>query len=214
MRASQARHRLGGRETDAADRSGSAEGGRDAPAYPLLVLGSHRAWTGPRGTCHRSPLVGVRYGEHGRLREGWEGEWAVGKGDPNDTPKPARRVGWGLGVCARESRVHGDEHPWRRPLACGKTGAKVPSERASGPRGIPWRLEQCEGTLQGVWPWRRTAGVEPCEVKTSSTVLNGRDEETYRKATRLVPTQLRRSGFQARLTASVRCFPDCILRLP
>jgi hypothetical protein len=58
-------------------------------------------------------------------------------------------------VGARESRVHGDEHPWRRPLACGKTGTKVLSERASCPRGIPWMLEKCEGTLQGVRPWRR-----------------------------------------------------------
>jgi hypothetical protein len=34
-----------------------------------------------------------------------------------------------------------------------------------------------------------TEGAEPYEVKASSTVLNGGDEETYRKATRLVPTQ-------------------------
>ena len=36
--------------------------------------------------------------EHGRLREGCQGEWDVGKGDPNETPRPARRVGWGIVV--------------------------------------------------------------------------------------------------------------------
>ena len=35
-------------ETDAEHRSGSAEGGIEQPAYPMPVLGSHRAWTGPR----------------------------------------------------------------------------------------------------------------------------------------------------------------------
>ena len=65
-------------------------------------------------------------------------------------------------------------------------------------------LGQCDGTLQGVVLWRRTAGAEPCAVKASSTVLNGRDEATYRKATRLVPTQLRRCGSWRRLTPSVR----------
>ena len=29
----------------------------------------------------------------------------------------------------------------------------------------PWMLEKCEGTLQGVAPWRRTAGVEPGAVQ-------------------------------------------------
>jgi len=38
---------------------------------------------------------------------------------------------------------------------------------------VPCMLEQCEGTLHGVTPWRRTTGAEPCEVKASSTVLNG-----------------------------------------
>ena len=35
-----------------------------------------------------------------------------------------------------------------------------------------------------------TKGAAPCAVKVARTVLNGGDEETYRKATRLVPTQL------------------------
>jgi hypothetical protein len=34
-----------------------------------------------------------------------------------------------------------------------------------------------------------TKGAAPCAVKVACTVLNGGDEETYRKATRLVPTQ-------------------------
>ena len=50
-------------------------------------------------------------------------------------------------------------------------------------------LEKWEQTLQGC-PWRTTKGAAPCAVKVARTVLNGGDEETYRKATRLVPTQL------------------------
>ena len=47
-----------------------------------------------------------------------------------------------------------------------------------------------------------TKGVEPCAVKAASTVLNGGDEETYRKATRLVPTQPR---FRQQLRPGVMC---------
>ena len=92
---------------------------------------------------------------------------------PDEIPTPERSGGWGVGVGGRASRPHGDEDPWRRPLACGKTGTPVPSERASCARWMPCMLEKCEGTLHGVRSWRRTAGVEPCEVKASSTVLNG-----------------------------------------
>ena len=49
-------------------------------------------------------------------------------------------------------------------------------------------LEKWEQTLHG-GPWRPTKGVAPCAVKVACTVLNRGDEETYRKATRLVPTQ-------------------------
>src|SRR6266705_2326542 len=49
-------------------------------------------------------------------------------------------------------------------------------------------LEKWEQTLHG-GPWRMTKGAAPCAVKVACTVLNGGDEETYHKATRLVPTQ-------------------------
>src|SRR6266446_4371975 len=49
-------------------------------------------------------------------------------------------------------------------------------------------LEKWEQTLHGD-PWRMTKGAAPCAVKVACTVLNGGDEETYHKATRLVPTQ-------------------------
>src|SRR5262249_15127757 len=49
-------------------------------------------------------------------------------------------------------------------------------------------LEKWEQTLHGC-PWRPTKGVAPCAVQVACTVLNVGDEETYRKATRLVPTQ-------------------------
>ena len=100
-------------------------------------LGSPTEWTGPRGTCHLSSRVCVRHGAHGRLREGWEGEWTGGKGAPNATPTPSRRVGWGLRVGARESRVHQDEDGRRRPLACEQRGTKGPSARASCTRVDP-----------------------------------------------------------------------------
>src|SRR5262245_11701803 len=173
-------------ETDAQYRSGAAEGGRAAPGDPRPGLGRYRAGMGPRGTCPLNRLVGVLQGEPGRLREGCAGAWTGGQGAPNDTPRPARRVGGGRGVCARENRVHGAEPPWRRPLACGKPGTKGPSERASGPRGSRCRLEKGAGTLQGGVPWSRPAGVAPCAGQAARTVLNGREEETYRKATRLV----------------------------
>jgi hypothetical protein len=41
-------------------------------------------------------------------------------------------------------------------------------------------------------------------MKVVRAVLNGEDEETGRKALRLVLTQLPRSRFRARLTAGVR----------
>jgi len=38
---------------------------------------------------------------------------------PDDIPMPARSGGWGVGVGVRESRIHGESSPWRRPLAWG-----------------------------------------------------------------------------------------------
>jgi hypothetical protein len=49
--------------------------------------------------------------------------------------------------------------------------------------------------------WRITSGAEPGAVKAASPVLNGEDEETGRKALRLVLTQPR---CQPRLTPGVR----------
>jgi hypothetical protein len=69
--------------------------------YPGGRLGSRRARKGQPVTRHLTHSVCVFYTEHGRLREGWEGEWDVGKGDPNETPRPARRVGWGRVVGGR-----------------------------------------------------------------------------------------------------------------
>jgi len=52
-----------------------------------------------------------------------------------------------------------------------------------------------------VSPWRLTKGVEPCAMKVASTVLNGEDEETDRKALRLVLTQPRCSPHLMRSVA-------------
>jgi len=43
--------------------------------------------------------------------------------------------------------------------------------------------------------WRTTSGAEPGAVKAASPVLNGEDEETGRKALRLVLTQRKMRDF-------------------
>jgi len=89
-----------------------------------------RAEGAPRNTppksSHLSPTVGTREipGRMGRMVE-------VGRREPDENPMPSWEVGRGIVVGARESRAHQDEDWRRRPLACGKTGPKVPSERAS-----------------------------------------------------------------------------------
>ena len=75
----------------------------------MLRLGSHKEWMGPLTMRHLNRLVCVLHREHGRLPEGCEGEREVGKGDPNETPRPSGRVGRGIVVGAWESHVHQDE---------------------------------------------------------------------------------------------------------
>src|SRR5687768_17315246 len=72
-----------------------------------------------------------------------------------------------------------------------------------------YAVEAGERRRDASWglPGRRTAGAEPYAVKAARTVLNGGDEETCGSVTRLVPIQLPRSRFRARLTASVRVRP-------
>jgi hypothetical protein len=41
-------------------------------------------------THHLNHHVRVLYGEHGKPSEGCQGEWTVGKGDPNETPMPQK----------------------------------------------------------------------------------------------------------------------------
>ena len=67
-------------------------------ADPGGVPGSRSARRGPPVTRHLTHAVCVDDTEHGRLREGGQGAWTGGKGAPNDTPRPSRSVGWGLGV--------------------------------------------------------------------------------------------------------------------
>ena len=189
--------------------------------YPVCRLGSRKERMGPPATRHLHHSVCVIHIEHGRLLEGCQGEWEGGKGDPNDTPMPSRRVGWGRVVRGRSRRPHGESSPRRRPLACGSTKDKeesahtVPSERVSCPRALcSWMPAQWHQTRVKSWgcrrhgnrgfmgaPWRSTTGVEPDAVKAARPVLNGGDEETCGNVTRLVPTQL---GFQVRLRPSVR----------
>src|SRR4029450_1601987 len=93
-----------------------------------------RAEGAPRNTPPKSswlsPIVGTREipGRMIRMVE-------VGRREPYENPIPSWEVGRGIVVGGQESCPHEDEDSWRRPLACGKTGPEVPSERASCPRG-------------------------------------------------------------------------------
>src|SRR5712691_10089594 len=92
--------------------------------------------------------------------------------------------------------------------------AKAPSLRKDRNKGTQRTRKLCtvntvyagEMRRNASWHrlWRRTAGVEPCAVKVARTVLNGGEEETGHTALRLVPTQLPRFSFQARLIPGVR----------
>jgi hypothetical protein len=85
----------------------------------------------PPPACCLSPALGTR-----ETWEAGEGQWRGGKREPNESLDGLTGVGGGRGVGAQESWAHQDEDGWRRPRACGKMGPKVPSARASGPRGM------------------------------------------------------------------------------
>ena len=91
-----------------------------------------------------------------------------GEPDAMKVASPVRRGGWG-NVPTRQRAL------------------SLPDQAVHGEGTV--EREKWEQTLHGC-PWRPTKGVAPCAVKVACTVLNGGDEETYRKATRLVPTQL------------------------
>ena len=89
--------------------------------------------------------------------------------------------------------------------------AKAPSLRKDRNKGTlrtrrlytenaPWSKGNGKGRFKGN-TWRTIEGAEPCEVKASSTVLNGEDKETGRKALRLVLTQLATTGWGRQLPA-------------
>ena len=143
--------------------------------YPVCRLGSRRERMGTPATRHLPHSVCVIHTEHGRLLEGWEGEWAVGKGDPNETPRPSRRVGWGRVVRGRSRRPHGESSPRRRPLACGSTeykeesANKVPSERVSCPREffLVYAGEMASHTGALLWmppQWKQRLHGSPMEM--------------------------------------------------
>ena len=111
-------------------------GGRGPPVLPSVQrLGSRRERRGQgeeHATC-RVLCASSRSNTGGVVRD-VKASGSGGKGDPNATPTPSGRVGWGRGVCTRASRAHQDEDGWRRPLACEKRETQGPSARASCPR--------------------------------------------------------------------------------
>ncbi len=61
-------------------------------------------------------------------------------------------------VCGRESRLHGDADPRRRPLAFEKRETKVPSERAS----CTWVDTRGTGEMGTDAPWNSMENDHRC----------------------------------------------------
>jgi hypothetical protein len=81
--------------------------------------------------------------------------------------------------------------------------AKITAQITGEPREIERLTRGSEGGR-----WKSThRGNSLAAYPTARPVLNGGDEETYRKATRLVPTQLRQQ-----VSASVRCQSSLLSR--
>ena len=76
-----------------------------------------------RGTERNTPPVSCRVRLPGGTREtsrGMRRHVDRRKGEPPDAmPRSRGGGGWGGGVGGRASRPHGEEEPWRRPLALG-----------------------------------------------------------------------------------------------
>ena len=198
-----------------ADMAKALPGNRPAPGGSL---GSRSARQGPPGTRPRNHAVCVFDTAHGRLRAGWAGAGAGGKGAPHATPRPARRVGGGLVGGGRARRPPGGGAPWRRPLASGRMASKGRGRttdpatahavqergaRAGWCHGMQHRGIAVEAIAMATEAaarvlGRATTGGEPCAGQAARTVRNGGDAETCRNVTRLVPTQL-----QQQLSASV-----------
>jgi hypothetical protein len=95
-------------EIDAEYRSGAAEGGIEQPAYPLPVLGSHRAWMGPRARATYPILFAFSMTDTGEpARDVKEsGEEAGETRTESSEALQAVRLGRGVGVW--ESHMHGE----------------------------------------------------------------------------------------------------------
>jgi len=91
------------------------------------------------------------------------------------------------------------------PRLCeeGNTGPQCTRTRSTG--GHPWTWSNGHRRFM-VPPWRTLTGAEPDAIQVARPVLNGAREETG-EGPRLALTQLSRSRFRARLSASVRLLP-------
>src|SRR5262249_42847630 len=86
----------------------------------------------------------------------------------DETPRTLGSDGWGVVVRGRESRPQGDAYPRRRPLAFGKTGAKVPSERASCPQVDAWGAGEMRRNAS--WGGGTTEMDRRCEAECGESV--------------------------------------------
>jgi hypothetical protein len=131
-----------------------------------------------------------------------------------------RRVGRRPGRPQRNAQARPQSRRGPRSRSPGKLGtagggltAQAPSLRKDRTQGTQRTRKLSTG--HALWSWRegkdrcvgvrrRTAGAKPYPMQVVRTVCNGGHEETYGNATRLVPTQLRRSRFRRQVSFSVR----------
>src|SRR5262245_42411847 len=81
------------------------------------------------------------------------------------------------------------EYPAHAQAVPGLEGMLAKEDEAQRKASVNAVAMETDASSSMLWRW--TKGVAPCAVKAACTVLNGGDEETYRKVTRLVPTQPR-----------------------
>jgi len=84
-----------------------SKGDRGQPVLPSVQsLGSRKERLG-QGDAHATSIVRLESSmtNTGGFVRDVKASGQVGKGAPNETPKPSWRVGWGIGVCTSPVKV-------------------------------------------------------------------------------------------------------------
>jgi hypothetical protein len=182
---------------------GGAErgGGRPPPAPSTRPWASSTPHTGDRGREVKARGQEAREPPTKRPGPPAASEGAS-EAEPGQAVPPRRRTA-GAGPAPlgsrRTQRRQRPQDPANAPaVPCweGRLAQEAAAQRQAAVKAVARATE-----ASWCWRWRVTEGVAPCAVQAARTVRNGGDEETYRKATRLVPTQPR---FPRRLQRGVR----------